>query len=260
MDFLEKLRQRQQETQGCLCVGLDPRPSMLAEGESLAAFCLRVAEEVAPYTAAFKPNLAYFEAYGSAGLQEMEVVLKNLPKEIPVILDAKRGDIGTTQQQYAKAIFETWQADAVTVSPYMGFDSVEPMLQYSGKGVYILAVTSNPGAADLERQQLASGGEVWQIAADFAARAKEYPADAGLVLGLTNAQEVLSQVPDLPLLIPGLGAQGGNVDVLHSNPLRSAPLLVNVSRGILAPKDDKPHIQHAQIYAQSTASLVTSNR
>src|SRR5690606_10154461 len=135
---------------------------------------------------------------------------------VPVILDAKRGDIGTTQEHYAQAYFEHWDVDAVTLSPYMGFDSVEPFLQYPGKGVYLLAVTSNPGAADLELRDLADRRRVFDLVGELAARAADTPAGeggAGLVLGLTNASgDILARLPDVPLLIPGLGVQGGALE------------------------------------------------
>lgn len=258
MDFVTKLRQASRASGGCLCVGLDPRPAMLAPGQDLASFCLQVIEETKASAAAYKPNLAYFEAEGSAGLRQLERVLEGIPDSIPVVLDAKRGDIGATQEYYAKAVFGTWAADAVTVSPWMGYDSIEPMLAWENRGVYILGVTSNAGAADIELQRLADGTQVWQLAAEFARRAVESasPAQAGLVLGLTNAAEVLAAVPDVPLLIPGLGAQGGELSSLSAGPPRLAPPLVNVSRGLLTPPDHRSRSELAADYARATAALL----
>src|SRR5690606_23146235 len=151
MTYAERLQRRIDETGSALCVGLDPRLDRHPTLEELRSFCERVIEETAPYAAAFKPNLAYFEALGVPGYQLAETLIGKLKNtDVPIILDAKRGDIGTTQEHYAKAYFDLWDVDAVTLSPYMGFDSVEPFLQYPGKGVYLLGVTSNPGAADLE--------------------------------------------------------------------------------------------------------------
>jgi orotidine 5'-phosphate decarboxylase subfamily 2 len=170
-------------------------------------------------------------------------VLKEVPKEVPIVFDVKRGDIGETQGYYAKAAFEEFGVDAVTLNPYMGRDTLEPFLKYADKGLYLLGVTSNKGAADIELQKL-EGGErqVFQIVAEMT----QVSPQVGLVVGLTNAaQEVLARTPDVPLLIPGLGAQGGDLAALKGTG-RQAPLLVNVSRGITNAADDKSYAQRAE--------------
>jgi orotidine 5'-phosphate decarboxylase subfamily 2 len=155
-------------------------------------------------------------------------VLREIPSDIPIVLDVKRGDIGETQGYYAKAAFDQLGVDAVTLNPYMGRDTLEPFLQYRDKGLYLLGVTSNPGAADIELQQTGDR-HVYEIVAEMTAASPQ----AGLVVGLTNAApEVLQRIPDVPLLIPGLGAQGGDLAALRGSS-RQAPLLVNVSRGLL---------------------------
>lgn len=225
MTYREKLSRQIEQSGSNLCVGLDPRPDKI-DG-SVSDFVIRVIEETAEYTAAYKPNIAYFEAMGMEGLRALETILSRVPDSIPVILDAKRGDIGETQKYYAKACFEVWGADAVTLNPYMGAETLDPFLEYSDKGLYLLAVTSNPGAKDIELRQ-AEGRYIFEYAADMS----KYSEQIGLVVGLTNAaDEVLSRIPDAPLLIPGLGAQGGNLEALKGQD-RNAPLLVNVSRGI----------------------------
>lgn len=233
MTYSERLSQRIAKVGGGLCVGLDPRPDLI-QG-STKDFLLRVIEETAPYAAAFKPNSAYFEATGSEGFRLLEEIRAAIPADIPVVLDAKRSDIGETQRYYAKMAFEALGADAITLNPFLGYDSIEPFLGYAGKGLYLLAVTSNAGAADIEMQLLADGNPVYTKVLEMATKAKSNASAAivGFVIGLTNAaQDVLQRVPDAPLLVPGLGAQGGEVSQL-SGQARQAPILINVSRGIL---------------------------
>lgn len=238
MTYSEKLQQAITRSGSALCVGIDPRPDRHGSLAEITFFCEQIIEETAEFAAAFKPNIAYFEALGITGYQLMESLIESMQKtNVPIILDAKRGDIGTTQEHYAKAYFDNWDVDAVTLSPYMGYDSVEPFLNYPGKGVYLLGVTSNPGAADLEMCKLADGRKVYELVCDMATRVDD--GSIGLVLGLTNASEsILDCLPDVPLLIPGLGAQGGELDALAGQ-ARKAPSVINVSRGILYPGDDK---------------------
>jgi orotidine-5'-phosphate decarboxylase len=231
MRYSERLNARIASAGTRLCVGLDPRPEKI-DGD-IAGFLNRVVDETAEHAAAFKPNMAYFEAMGLRGLQILENLLEKMPREVPVILDCKRSDIGETQRYYARAYFEHWSVDAVTLNPFLGFDTIEPFLQYEGKGAYLLAVTSNAGSADLQMQQTANGRYMFELVQDFAEKAVGMPGDVGLVVGLTNASnEVRSRIADLPLLMPGLGAQGGDLQEL-SKDARQAPVVVNVSRGVL---------------------------
>ncbi len=251
MKYTEKLAARISATHSALCVGLDPRP----EGESLsrmAAWLRQVVQETTPYAAAFKPNIAYFEAMGPDGLKLLTDLLPEIPRDIPVILDVKRGDIGETQKYYAKAYFEQMQVDAVTLNPFMGYDILAPFLNTPGKGLYLLAVTSNGGAADIERQRLADGRKVYQLVGDMVKRARREGAmsEVGLVVGLTNADDRLfAELPDAPLLIPGLGAQGGELSVLNGT-TRTEPSLINVSRGILYKNPELSYAQKAEMYAR----------
>jgi orotidine-5'-phosphate decarboxylase len=259
MTYAQRLQQRIERTGSALCVGIDPRLDRHDTVASLGDFCSRLIEETAEHAAAFKPNLAYFEALGVPGYQLAETLIGRMKATgVPVILDAKRGDIGTTQEHYAKGYFENWDVDAVTLSPYMGYDSVEPFLQYPGKGVYLLAVTSNPGAADLELRGLADGRFVYELVGDLATRAPSTPAGEGgigLVLGLTNASgDILGRLPDVPLLIPGLGAQGGDLEVLRGAG-RSAPFVINVSRGILYADEHLSFSEKAKDYANRIAQV-----
>ncbi len=226
MTFREKLEKRIENAGTHLCVGLDPR--MTKPDEAAKLWLQDVIAQTAPYAAAFKPNSAYFEAHGWRGMRLLEMILKFIPRDIPVVLDVKRGDIGETQAYYAKAAFDLMRVDAVTLNPYMGSDTLAPFLEYPDKGIYLLGVTSNPGAADIELQNC-GGRHVYELVAVMTRASRQ----AGLVLGLTNAApDVLQRIPDVPLLIPGLGAQGGDLSALKDSG-RLAPILVNVSRGIL---------------------------
>lgn len=254
MRYIKKLAARISQTGSNLCIGLDPRPDLI-QG-SVKDFLLRVVEETAEHAACFKPNIAYFEATGSAGVALFEEVRAAIPKEIPVLLDAKRSDIGETQKYYAKAFFDTWDVDAVTLNPFLGFDSIEPFLDYAGRGLYLLAVTSNPGAADLEMQRLADGRQVFELVQDLARRGAGRAVDIGYVLGLTNAaSEVLAKIDDVPLLVPGLGAQGGDIKALAAGN-RQAPQLINVSRGVLYPSGGETPAAAAKRYAAEIRAVL----
>lgn len=247
MTYTEKLASRIATTGSALCVGLDVRADTAEEARS---FIIDVVSQTAPYAAAFKPNAAYFEALGWQGVKLLEELRGMIPLEIPIILDVKRGDIGETQRYYAKACFDVIGADAVTLNPFMGRDTIEPFLEYSDKGLYLLAVTSNPGAKDIEMQSVQGGDkQVFEIVCDMLKGTTQ----AGLVVGLTNASgDILGKIPDVPLLIPGLGAQGGDVAALKASQ-RRAPNVINVSRGILYAEPEKSFAQKAEHWAKVIA-------
>ena len=243
MTFVDKLNARIAATGSNLCVGLDVRAADASEATK--RWIIDVIEQTAPHAAAFKPNAAYFEALGWQGVKMLEEIMAAIPADIPTVLDVKRGDIGETQGYYAKACFDVLKADSVTLNPYMGRDTLEPFLKYADKGIYLLGVTSNPGAKDIELQK---SGErhIYELVADMT----KSSAQAGLVVGLTNAApDVLSHIPDVPLLIPGLGAQGGDLAALRGSG-REAPLLINVSRGILYQDEDKPFSERARLWKE----------
>lgn len=254
MRYNERLKKRIEQTGSRLCVGLDPRPD--AGGiEAIPELLKRVVGETWEHAAAFKPNMAYFEAMGIRGLEILEELLGQMPKEVPVILDAKRSDIGETQKYYAKSYFENWDVDAVTLNPFLGYDTLEPFLDWEGKGIYVLAVTSNPGSADFQRQQVGDR-YVFELVQDIAKRAEKEgrKTDVGMVVGLTNASnDVLDRIEDYPLLIPGLGAQGGDLDNMAGKG-RTAPDTINVSRGITAREMDKSFSQKAKEWADKIAA------
>ncbi len=259
MRFTEKLAKRVKSSNSRLCVGLDPRPG--EHGANYAKdFLIRVIEETSVWAAAFKPNMAYFEAMGIEGIRILEDVLASIPEEIPVILDAKRSDIGETQKYYAQGYFNGWNVDAVTLNPFLGYDSVEPFLNYEGKAVYLLAVTSNAGSADFQQQTLADGRKVFELVTDLGERAKteEKATDVGYVVGLTNSADVLPKMPDAPLLVPGLGAQGGDLAALASAG-RTAPDVINVSRGILYAQDEKGFRSRAEYWMEKINASYSSS-
>ena len=259
MRFSERLQKRIQQTNSALSVGLDPRPQLTDGGiEGILPFLKQVVEETAEFTAAYKPNMAYFEAMGLRGIEILEELLGDMPDDIPVILDAKRSDIGETQKYYAISYFKTWKVDAVTLNPFLGYDTLEPFLDWEGKGIYLLAVTSNPGSADLQRRDC-EGKPVFQHIGDFCTRAiaENRDTDTGLVVGLTNASgDVLANLPDVPLLIPGLGAQGGDLDSLK-NSGRNAPPVINVSRGILYADPDLSFGEKARRWADQISQAIS---
>lgn len=249
--YTEKLAARIAHTGSRLCVGLDPRFDLI-EGDP-AGFLLRVIEETAPFAAAFKPNSAYFEQCGADGFRLLETLLAHIPRDIPVILDAKRSDIGETQKAYAHAAFQHFGVDAITLNASLGFDTIEPFLGFPGRAVYLLAVTSNPGAEEFALQRLADGRYLFEHVQDMRTRAAGRPTEVGLVVGLTNASpDVMDRIIDAPLLVPGLGAQGGEVSALRTAH-RRAPSVINVSRGILYADGHLAFGTKAQRWAESIA-------
>ena len=251
MTFRQKLTARIAATGSNLCVGLDIRAD--AADDATKRQIIQIIEETAPFAAAYKPNAAYFEALGWQGVKMLAEVLKEILRDIPVVYDVKRGDIGETQGYYAKACFDQLGVDAVTLNPFMGRDTLEPFLKYTDKGLYLLAVTSNPGAADIELQSTGSR-QVFEIVAEMTKASEQ----AGLVVGLTNASgDVLTKIPDVPLLIPGLGAQGGDLAALKGGG-RKAPLLVNVSRGITAGGDGMTFGVRAEMWKRKIAEALSA--
>ncbi len=249
MSFRLSLSQRWRDCDSFLCVGLDPDPRRIPEHlgkgpDALLAFCQAIVAATAEQACAFKPQAAYFAACGAEEvLQELIAWIHREHPGIPVILDAKRGDIGNTAEQYAIEAFERYGADALTVSPFMGFDSIEPYFAWPGKGVILLCRTSNPGGGDF--QLLESGGErLFERIARLAAGDWNRGGELGLVVGATYPDElrrVRQIAPALPLLVPGIGAQGGDIAATVAAGLDadSAGLVINSSRAILYAAHDR---------------------
>ncbi len=238
--FFSHLETLCQEKHSLLCVGLDPHPHLLPRPDAAAArdFCLNLIEKTAPWAAAFKPNAAFFEVYGAAGWRALQQVIAAVRAlHIPVILDAKRGDIASTAAAYAQAAFTKLQADAITINPYLGQDAVQPFLQEAAHGVFLLCKTSNPGSADLQDLPVGEKGEPLYVHVARQARRWNTANNLGLVVGATHPQalrRVRSAAPDLWFLSPGVGAQGGNLHAALQAGLRADGLgmLIAVSRGI----------------------------
>ena len=271
--FLDKLSTAEQQNQSLLCVGLDPEPArfpgkLKGDASKIYDFCAAIVDSVADLVISFKPQIAYFAAHRAEGQLErlMEHMRRTAPN-VPVILDAKRGDIGSTAEQYAVEAFERFGADAVTLSPFMGFDSITPYLKYHGKGAFLLCRTSNPGGDDLQNQRLASvEGE--PLLYEYIARLAQGPwnlnGQLGLVVGATyplEIERVRVVAPTLPLLIPGVGAQGGDaVATVRAGWRKGAPIIVNSSRAILYASSGDDFAEAARREALKTRDVLQAAR
>lgn len=253
MSFFHRLEARVREVDSLLCVGLDPHPADLADQSAKAArdFCIRLIEETTDLVAAYKPNAAFFEAFGASGVRALSVVISAVPDGIPVILDAKRGDIASTARAYARAAFQSLGADAITIHPYLGYDAVAPLLEDPERGVFLLCKTSNPGAADLQDLPLLSpaspGERLYEVIARLAQGWNRLD-NLGLVVGATQPDalaRVRALAPDLWILAPGVGAQGGDLALALGAGLRPDGLgmLIPVSRGISRSADPRQAAQ-----------------
>ncbi len=240
--FFSWLTERIRQTDSLLCVGLDPHPDDLTQptAEAAVEFCLRLIRATAEQAACFKPNSAFFEVFGAEGVNGLRQVIASVPQGVPVILDAKRGDIPSTAEAYARAAFEVLGAHAVTISPYLGYDSIEPFLQAPERGVFLLCKTSNPGSTDLQDSKLAASlGEAETLYEKVARLAQGWNRgdNLGLVVGATQPEalrRVRAVTPALWILAPGVGAQGGDLEAALQAGLRPDGLgmLIPVSRSL----------------------------
>ena len=274
MTFLEQLQSAERQNGSLLCVGLDPEPSkfpagMKGDASKIYDFCAQIVDATADLAIAFKPQIAYFAAHRAEDqLEKLMAHMRRSAPHVPVILDAKRGDIGSTAEQYAKEAFERYDADAVTLSPFMGFDSLQPYLKYHGKGAFLLCRTSNPGGDDLQNQRLASvEGQplLYEHIAKLAQGPWNLNGQLGLVVGATYPAEierVRSFAPTLPLLIPGVGAQGGDAEATikagyrQSNGATTGAVVVSSSRAILYASSGVDFAQAARHEALRTRDLL----
>ena len=279
MTFIHMLQRAEAQNQSLLCVGLDPDPARLpgtlkGDASRIYDFCAAIVDATADLAMAFKPQIAYFAAHrAEAQLERLVAHIKQVAPHVPVILDAKRGDIGSTAEQYALEAFERYGADAVTLPPFMGFDSVQPYLKYHGKGAFLLCRTSNPGGDDLQNQRLASiDGQplVYEHLARLAQGPWNENGQLGLVVGATYPKEierVRELAPTLPLLIPGVGAQGGDAVATVRAGLRTdaagvitGSVIVNSSRAILYASAGDDFAQAARAEAQRTREVLNAAR
>ncbi|MGA3029108.1 MAG: orotidine-5'-phosphate decarboxylase [Candidatus Limnocylindrales bacterium] len=255
--YLERLAARTRLVGSVLCLGVDPQPEALPDGfpatlAGVERFCEVLLDAAVPYAAAVKPNLAFFEAFGSAGLAALERLRGRIPADVLFVADAKRGDIGSTAARQAVALYDILSADAVTANPYLGSEAIEPLISRGDRFAYLLCRTSNPGAGELQGLEVAAdqsiGAPAEPLYARVARRASAWGpgGTVGLVVGATapvELERIREIAPGLALLVPGVGAQGGEVEpVLRFGPAIAAPaggrpgggLLVNISRGISA--------------------------
>ena len=276
MTFIDKLRARWQQADSLVCVGLDPDPAKFPDAfvddeDALFSFCRDIVDATAGYACAFKPQIAYFAAHngGEAALQRLVAHINGAHPDVPVILDAKRGDIGSTAAQYAVEAFERYGADAVTLNPYMGRDSADPFLQYNDRGCVFLCHTSNPGARDFQELTVPDGSGGSEPLYQRIARtiAGEWNADGNcaLVVGATFPEElkvIRGIVGDMPLLIPGIGAQGGDIEAVVRNG-RTADgtgLVINSSRGILYASSGAGYAEAAADAARDLRDAINRHR
>ncbi len=276
MNLVQKLAQAERLNRSMLCVGLDPEPAKFPlrwrdDAARIFDFCAGIVEATKDLVIAFKPQIAYFAAHRAEDqLERLIAHIHHVAPEVPVILDAKRGDIGATAEQYAREVFVRYQADAVTLSPYMGFDSIEPYLRHDDKGLFLLCRTSNPGGDELQAAELADGGPLFERVARLAAGAWHREGRIGLVAGATYPREIArvrELAPGLPLLIPGIGAQGGDVMATVRAAQGTAPhqdsgaggrIVVNSSRAILYASSGDDHARAARAAAIATRAALAS--
>jgi len=246
MNFVDQLRQAETLNDSLLCVGLDPEPSRFpgawkGDAGRIYDFCSAIVDATKDLVSSFKPQIAYFAAHRAEDqLERLVAHIKRVAPAVPIILDAKRGDIGATAEQYAKEAFVRYQADAVTLSPFMGLDTIEPFLRYPGKGAFVLCRTSNPGGDDWQMRRLADvPGQpcLFEHLARLAQSEWNKNGQLGLVVGATYPEEIArvrELAPTLPLLIPGVGAQGGDAEAtVQAGLTAQGTIIVNSSRAVL---------------------------
>ncbi|MDO9236905.1 MAG: orotidine-5'-phosphate decarboxylase [Aquabacterium sp.] len=279
MNFTDQLAQAQRLNDSLLCVGLDPDPAKFpgawkGQPDRIYDFCAAIVDATKDLVCAFKPQIAYFAAHRAEDqLERLMAHMRRVAPYVPVILDAKRGDIGSTAQQYAHEAFDRYQADAVTLSPFMGFDTMEPFLRYPGKGVILLCRTSNPGGSDLQNLRLADVPGNPRVYEHLAAQAQgpwNTNGQIGLVVGATFPEEIArvrELAPTLPLLIPGVGAQGGDAAATVKAGLKTdasgaitGTIIVNSSRAVLYASSGDDFASAGRQVAQDTRLLLNAAR
>ncbi len=276
MNFIDQLRQAERQNDSLLCVGLDPEPAKFPQpwrndAARIYDFCAAIVDATADLAIAFKPQIAYFAAHrAEAQLERLMAHMRSVAPKVPVILDAKRGDIGSTAEQYAIEAFERYGADAVTLSPFMGFDSVAPYLKYHGKGAFLLCRTSNPGGDDLQAQRLADvpgSPLLYEHIAKLTQGPWNLNGQLGLVVGATYPAEIArvrKLAPTVPLLIPGVGAQGGDAAATvqagwhRDGDTTVAPIAVNSSRAILYASAGADFAKAARRVAEQTRAALAA--
>lgn len=265
MNFNEKLAKASRKNKSLLCVGLDTDPSLLPEKIGVFEFNKAIIDATADLVCAYKPNIAFYEAMGISGLEVLRKTRDYIPPEIPVIIDAKRGDIGNTAVAYAKSLFEYYNFDAVTANPYLGLDSLQPFIDYTEKGIFILCRTSNPGAADFQSLPVRTESNtrmLFEVVAEKVNSWNKY-GNLGLVVGATYPRElklIRERYPEIPLLIPGVGTQGGELSeaVKYGTDKKHERTIINSSRQVLYASKGKDFALAARKAAEDMRSKINS--
>jgi len=267
--FADKLRDAQATNRSLLCVGLDPDParfpaSVGSTPEAIVAFNRAIIEATADLACCYKPNLGFYLLHGALGVEALAQIRRDVPAHIPVLLDAKFGDIDTTSLGYARAAFETWNVDALTVNPFLGRDALDPYLVYRDRGIFILAKTSNPGSGLLQDRQLADTTTVTMAVVNHANQWNS-AGNVGLVVGATYPEqmaEVRAAAPNLPILVPGVGAQQGDLAaaVRAGVDANRAGLLVSASRAIACASSGPDYQDAARAAAESLRTQIEAAR
>ncbi|WP_068809436.1 orotidine-5'-phosphate decarboxylase [Thauera phenolivorans] len=271
MHFMTALKAAWQQRDSLLCVGLDPDPAkfpahLQGRPDAILEFCTAIVDATADLACCFKPQIAYFAAHRAE--DQLEALIAHVHARhpgTPVILDAKRGDIGSTAEQYAVEAFERFDADAITVNPYMGRDSVEPYLAYGDKGVILLCRTSNPGGSDLQFLEVGGGLKLYEHVARLVADEWNASGNCGLVVGATFPAEIArvrELTGDMPLLVPGIGAQGGDIaaTLTAGRTAEGTGLMINSSRAILYAGKGEDFGRAARELARQTRDAINAHR
>jgi orotidine-5'-phosphate decarboxylase len=263
LTFSEKLRAAAAANNSYLCIGLDPDPELMPHPH-IPSFFTEIVDATKDLVCAYKPNLAFFEALGMGGMQILLESVRAIPKHIPIIADAKRGDIGNTARFYAKALFQQYKFDAATVNPYGGADAVQPFTEYADRGVFIWCRSSNPGASDVQDLRLEGGRALYEA---VAAQANEWNTNGnvGLVVGATwpeQLERVRELCPDMPILVPGVGPQEGDLEAAVQAAVddRGENFLINSSRSILYARSGDDYAEGARKAAQKLRSRINVMR
>jgi len=266
MTFRQRLSEASERNSSLLCVGLDPDPAEMNDRD-IADFCIAIIDATIDLVSAYKPNLSFYEAHGSAGYAALERIVDHVNGRVPVLGDAKRNDIGNSARFYAKGLFETMGFDAITVNPFLGRDSLQPFLDYEDKGVFILCRTSNPGGADLQGLNATYDGVPMPLYEAVAHLSNSWDTNGniGLVTGATypsEAQKIREICPDMPFLVPGVGTQGGELESALSATLDAdgGGVLVNSSRGILYASNGPDFADAARAAAESLRTQIENAR
>ncbi len=267
--FIEKMSNVVQKNNSLICIGLDPDPDKFPEHikgteHDIITFNRAIIEQTSDLACAYKLNMAFYEVQGPRGLEALEATMHAIPEDVVIIGDAKRGDIGNTARMYAKSLFEYYRFDAVTVNPYQGSDAIQPFLDYKDHGVFVLCLTSNPSASEFQLLDTADGQSVYLKVAQ-AANGWNKNGNVGLVVGATNAEslgDIRAVVGDMPLLVPGIGAQGGDLNMVMEHGLnnRREGVLVNSSRGVLYASSGVDFADAARRAADSLREQINSLR